>query len=66
MKLIYYVENIKFTNFILGTNTKSTNLQIHELVIFNQTMKIDADEEKYFHSNMRQATCLKDKVLQFQ
>jgi hypothetical protein len=27
------------------------NLQIHELVIFNQTMKIDAHEEKYFHSN---------------
>jgi hypothetical protein len=42
MKLIYYVENIKSTNFILGTNTKSTNLQIHELVIFNQTTKIDA------------------------
>jgi hypothetical protein len=31
MKLIYYVENIKSTNFILGTNTKSTNLRIHEL-----------------------------------
>jgi hypothetical protein len=24
-------------NFILGTNSKSTKLQIHELVIFNQT-----------------------------
>jgi hypothetical protein len=37
----YYVENIKSTNFILGTNTKSMNLRIHELVIFNQTTKID-------------------------
>ena len=46
MKLINYVENIKSTNFILGTNTKSMNLRIHELVIFNQTMKIDAHEEK--------------------
>ena len=26
IKLIYYVENIKYTNFILSTNTKSTNL----------------------------------------
>jgi hypothetical protein len=34
----------------LSTNTKSTNLWIHELVIFNQTTKIDAHEEKYFHS----------------
>jgi hypothetical protein len=34
MKLIYYVENIKSTNLALGTNTKSTNLWIHELVIF--------------------------------
>jgi hypothetical protein len=24
--------------------------KIHELVIFNQTLKIDAHEEKYFHS----------------
>jgi hypothetical protein len=47
---IYYAKNIKSTNFILGTNTKSTNLRIHELVIFNQTTKIDAHEEKYFHS----------------
>jgi len=46
----YYVENIKSTNFILGTNTKSTNIRIHELVIFNQTTKIDAHKEKYFHS----------------
>ena len=46
----YYVENIKYTNFILGTNTKSTNLRIHELVNFNQTTKIDTHEEKYFHS----------------
>jgi hypothetical protein len=38
----------------LGTNTKSTNLRIHELVIFNQTMKIDAHEEKYFHSSFIQ------------
>jgi hypothetical protein len=33
-----YFENIKSTNFILGTvfvtNTKSKNLRIHELVIF--------------------------------
>ena len=34
----------------MGKNTKSTNLQIHKLVIFNQTTKIDAHEEKYFHS----------------
>jgi hypothetical protein len=47
----YYVENIKSTNFILGTNTKSTNLRIHELVIFNQSMNIHAHEEKYFHSS---------------
>jgi predicted transposase YdaD len=33
-----YVENIKSTN------------KIHEFVIFNQTTKIDAHEEKYFHS----------------
>jgi hypothetical protein len=46
----YYVENIKSTNFILGTNTKSMNWRIHELVIFNQTTKIDAHEEKCFHS----------------
>jgi hypothetical protein len=47
----YYVENIKSTNFILGTNTKSTNLRIHELVIFNQSTNIHAHEEKYFHSS---------------
>ena len=47
----YYVENIKSTNFILGTNTKSTNLRIHEPVNFNQTTKIDTHKEKYFHSN---------------
>jgi hypothetical protein len=46
----YYVENIKSTNLNLGTNTKSTNIRIHELVIFNQTTKIDTHEEKYFHS----------------
>jgi hypothetical protein len=45
-----YVENIKSTNFIFSINTKSTNLRIHELVIFNQTTKIDAHEEKYFHN----------------
>ena len=37
--------------FYLGTNTKSTKLRIHELVIFNQTTRSDAHEEKYFHSN---------------
>ena len=37
----YYVKNIKSINFILGTNTKSMNLWIHELRIFNQTTKID-------------------------
>jgi hypothetical protein len=36
----------------LGTNTKSTNLRIHKLVIFNQATKIDAHEEKHFHSNL--------------
>ena len=45
MKLIYLVENIKSTNLIGYKN------KIHELVIFNQTTKIDAHEEKYFHSN---------------
>ena len=34
----------------MGTNTKSTNLRIHEFAIFNQTTKIDTHEEKYFHS----------------
>ena len=37
-------------NFILGTNSKSTKLQIHELVIFNQTTKMYTHEEKCFHS----------------
>ena len=46
----YYVKNIKSANCILGTNTKSTNLQNNELVIFNQTTKIDNHDEKYFHS----------------
>ena len=44
----YYVENIKSTNFILGTNTK-----IHKFTnpwIFNQTTKIDTHEEKYLYS----------------
>jgi len=40
----------KINKFYFGTNTKSTKLQIHELVIFNQTTKIDTHEEKYFHS----------------
>jgi hypothetical protein len=40
----------KIHKFYFGTNTKSTNLQIHELVIFNQTTKIDTHEEKYFHN----------------
>ena len=48
----YYVKNIETTNFILGTNTKSTKLGIHELVIFNQTTKIDTHEEKYFDSKL--------------
>jgi hypothetical protein len=44
----YYVENIKSKNFITGANTKSMNLQIYELVIFNQSTKINdnAHEEK--------------------
>ena len=46
----YYVENIKSTKIILGTNSKSTNFRIYELVIFNQTTKIDTHEEKYFHT----------------
>ena len=41
----------KINKFYFGTNTKSTNLRIQELVIFNQTTKIDTHEEKYFHSN---------------
>ena len=32
---------------------KPTNLRIHDLVIFNQTTKIDTHEEKYFHSNKK-------------
>ena len=48
----YYVENTKYTNFILGTNTKSTKLRIHCLLIFNQTTKINTHKEKYFHSIM--------------
>jgi hypothetical protein len=44
----YYVENIKSKNFITGANTKSMNLQIYEIVIFNQSTKINdnAHEEK--------------------
>ena len=40
----------KINKFYFGTNIKSTNLGIHELVIFNKTAKIDTNEEKYFHS----------------
>jgi hypothetical protein len=36
----FYVENIKATHFILGTNTKSTNLRIHELVILTKWQKL--------------------------
>ena len=48
----YYVENIQSTNFILGTNTKSTNLRIHKLVLFKQTTKIDTHEEKMVKSTL--------------
>jgi len=40
----------KIHKFYFRTNPKSTNLRIHELVIFNQTTKVDTHEEKYFHS----------------
>ena len=50
---IYYVEHIELTNFILSTNTKSMNLWIQELIIYNQTTKIDNHEEKYFHSCLK-------------
>ena len=43
-----YVENIN--EIVFGTNTKSTNVRIHELLLFNQTTKIDTQKEKYFHS----------------
>ena len=46
----YYVGKYKINKFYFGTNTKSTKLRIHELVIFNQTTKIDTHEEKYFHT----------------
>jgi hypothetical protein len=42
----------KINKFYFGTSTKSANLRIHELVIFNQTTKIDTHEEKYFHSTI--------------
>jgi hypothetical protein len=46
-----YVDSVYYTViFYFGTNTKSMNLGIHELVIFNKTTKIDTNEEKYFHS----------------
>jgi hypothetical protein len=32
----------KINEFYFGTNTKPTNLRIHELLIFNKTTKIDA------------------------
>ena len=47
---VYYVENLKSTQFFGAQTPKSTNLRIHELVIFNQTTKTDIHEEKYFHS----------------
>jgi hypothetical protein len=47
----YYVENIKLNQQILfWYKHKITNIQIHELVIFNQTTKIDTHKVKYFHS----------------
>jgi hypothetical protein len=42
----------KFNKCYFGTNTKFTNLWIHELVIFNQTTKIDTHKEKYFNSSL--------------
>ena len=57
MKICYPMEFImlKIINHesILGTKTKSTKLQIYELVIFNQTTKIDTHGEKHFHSNLK-------------
>jgi hypothetical protein len=43
-----YVENIKSTNFILGTNTKIHEFTNPRTLIFNQTTEIDTHEEKYF------------------
>ena len=40
----------KFNELCFGTSTNSTNLRIHELVIFSKTTKIDTHDEKYFHS----------------
>ena len=48
------IENNKL---YFGTNTKSTNLRIHELLIVNQTTKIDTHEEKYFHSIQMLSFC---------
>jgi hypothetical protein len=45
----------KIHEFYSGTNPKSTNLRIYELVIFNQTKKVDTHEEKYFHSRRRKS-----------
>ena len=42
----YYVENIKQILFWVQTQ----NPQIYEIVIFNQTTKIETHEEKYFRS----------------
>ena len=39
----------KINEFYFGTN--KIHERIHELVIFNQTTKIDTHEEKYFHSS---------------
>jgi hypothetical protein len=49
--MIFYFLFSSSTKYYFGTNTKSTKLRIHKLVIFNQTTKIDTNEEKYFHSN---------------
>jgi len=38
------------------------NLRIHELVIFNQTTKIDAHKEKYFHSILKQKSNINNDV----
>ena len=39
------------------------NLGIHELVIFNKTMKIDTHEEKYFHSIIKIPTFMLRKEI---
>ena len=51
--LLHVCWKYKINEFYFGTNTKSTNLRIPELAIFNQTTKIDIHKEKYFHSMCR-------------